>query len=164
MDRTLLDLWVGIFVAIGIAALFVLALKVGNASTTFNTGATYHVTAEFDNIVSATPDAVSRLANLDSIELVTGRKPGLVASVDPAFELYVDLGRHLDLKAEIARIDKEKAALEKKLEQTSKKLGNPKFLAGAAPEVVESEKAKSEEFKEMLAKLDTLRQEYEASI
>ena len=50
MDRTLLDLWVGIFVAVGVAALFVLALKVGNASTTFNTGATYHVTAEFDNI------------------------------------------------------------------------------------------------------------------
>jgi len=34
MDRTVLDLWVGIFVASGIAALFVLALKVGNASTT----------------------------------------------------------------------------------------------------------------------------------
>jgi len=50
MDRTLLDLWVGIFVAIGIAALFVLALKVGNAGTTFNTGATYRVTADFDNI------------------------------------------------------------------------------------------------------------------
>lgn len=50
MDRTLLDLWVGIFVAAGIAALFVLALKVGNASTTFNTGATYSLIAEFDNI------------------------------------------------------------------------------------------------------------------
>jgi phospholipid/cholesterol/gamma-HCH transport system substrate-binding protein len=50
MDRTLLDLWVGIFVASGIAALFVLALKVGNASTTFNTGATYSIVAEFDNI------------------------------------------------------------------------------------------------------------------
>jgi len=50
MDRTLLDLWVGIFVAIGIGALFVLALKVGNASTTFNTGATYSIVAEFDNI------------------------------------------------------------------------------------------------------------------
>jgi phospholipid/cholesterol/gamma-HCH transport system substrate-binding protein len=50
MDRTLLDLWVGIFVASGIAALFVLALKVGNASTTFNTGATYSIAAEFDNI------------------------------------------------------------------------------------------------------------------
>jgi phospholipid/cholesterol/gamma-HCH transport system substrate-binding protein len=50
MDRTLHDLWVGIFVASGIAALFVLALKVGNASTTFNTGATYSIVAEFDNI------------------------------------------------------------------------------------------------------------------
>jgi phospholipid/cholesterol/gamma-HCH transport system substrate-binding protein len=50
MDRTVLDLWVGIFVAIGVAALFVLALKVGNAGTTFKTGATYSVIAEFDNI------------------------------------------------------------------------------------------------------------------
>ena len=50
MDRTLLDLWVGIFVAIGIAALFVLALKVGNAGTTFKAGATYSIVAEFDNI------------------------------------------------------------------------------------------------------------------
>ena len=46
----MLDLWVGIFVASGIGALFVLALKVGNASTTFNTGATYSIIAEFDNI------------------------------------------------------------------------------------------------------------------
>jgi phospholipid/cholesterol/gamma-HCH transport system substrate-binding protein len=50
MDRTMLDLWVGIFVAIGIAALMVLALKVGNASTTFNVGETYRVSGDFDNI------------------------------------------------------------------------------------------------------------------
>ena len=50
MDRTMLDLWVGIFVAIGIAALMVLALKVGNASTTFNVGETYQVSGDFDNI------------------------------------------------------------------------------------------------------------------
>ena len=50
MDRTVLDLWVGIFVAGGIAALMVLALKVGNASTTFNVGETYQVSGEFDNI------------------------------------------------------------------------------------------------------------------
>lgn len=52
MDRTVLDLWVGVFVAAGIAALLVLALKVGNASTTFNMGDTYQVIAEFDNIGS----------------------------------------------------------------------------------------------------------------
>jgi len=50
MERTVLDLWVGIFVAAGIAALMVLALKVGNASTTFNVGETYRVSGEFDNI------------------------------------------------------------------------------------------------------------------
>ena len=50
MDRTVLDAWVGIFVVVGIAALFVLALKVGNASTTFNVGDTYRIHAEFDNI------------------------------------------------------------------------------------------------------------------
>jgi phospholipid/cholesterol/gamma-HCH transport system substrate-binding protein len=50
MDRTLLDAWVGIFVVVGIGALFVLALKVGNASTTFNMRQTYQVFAEFENI------------------------------------------------------------------------------------------------------------------
>ena len=49
MDRRVLDLWVGIFVAAGIAALFVLALQVSNAST-FNTSESYRVIAEFDNI------------------------------------------------------------------------------------------------------------------
>jgi phospholipid/cholesterol/gamma-HCH transport system substrate-binding protein len=50
MDRTVLDAWVGIFVAVGIAALFVLALKVGNASATFDGGETYRVSAEFENV------------------------------------------------------------------------------------------------------------------
>ena len=50
MDRTVLDAWVGIFVVVGIAALFILALKVGNAGATFNMGDAYHVSAEFENI------------------------------------------------------------------------------------------------------------------
>ena len=48
MDRTVLDAWVGIFVVLGIAALFFLALKVGNAGD--NVGETYRVSAEFENI------------------------------------------------------------------------------------------------------------------
>lgn len=49
MERRAIDIWVGLFVVAGIAALLVLALKVGNASTFF-AGDTYRVTAEFDNI------------------------------------------------------------------------------------------------------------------
>jgi len=49
MQRTILDLWVGIFVTAGVAALLVLALKVGNASSV-SVSDGYHVVAEFDNI------------------------------------------------------------------------------------------------------------------
>ena len=49
MSRTALDLWVGIFVAIGIVALLFLALKVGNLSSS-RLSDTYALQARFDNI------------------------------------------------------------------------------------------------------------------
>lgn len=49
MNRTILDLWVGFFVAIGIAALLFLALKVGNLSSA-HLSETYVLQAKFDNI------------------------------------------------------------------------------------------------------------------
>ncbi len=49
MNRKAIDLWVGFFVAIGLAAVLFLALKVGNLAST-NFGPTYRLTAKFDNI------------------------------------------------------------------------------------------------------------------
>lgn len=49
MDRTKIDLWVGIFVALGVAALLGLAMKVGNL-TSARLGDTISVTAAFENI------------------------------------------------------------------------------------------------------------------
>jgi phospholipid/cholesterol/gamma-HCH transport system substrate-binding protein len=49
MERSTLDLWVGLFVCAGIGALLILALKVGNASSTIS-GPAYKVIAQFDNI------------------------------------------------------------------------------------------------------------------
>ncbi len=49
MNRATLDLWVGFFVAIGLAALLFLALKVGNLASS-NMAETYRLQAEFDNI------------------------------------------------------------------------------------------------------------------
>ncbi|MCC4115077.1 outer membrane lipid asymmetry maintenance protein MlaD [Aromatoleum toluclasticum] len=49
MRRTTLDLWVGFFVVIGVAALMFLAFKVGNLGAA-NGGETYLVTGQFDNI------------------------------------------------------------------------------------------------------------------
>ena len=49
MTRSTIDLWVGVFVAIGLAALLFLALKVGNLAS-FSTAATYRLEARFSNI------------------------------------------------------------------------------------------------------------------
>ena len=49
MNRSMIDLWVGVFVVVGFAALIFLALKVGNLAT-FSTDDTYQVQAKFANI------------------------------------------------------------------------------------------------------------------
>lgn len=72
MDRTTLDLWVGIFVAIGVAALFGLAMKVGNL-TSSKIGPTYTVTAAFDNVGSLKPHAPIKSAGV-----VVGRVDNIV--------------------------------------------------------------------------------------
>lgn len=49
MESKTVQLAVGVFIAAGIAALFMLAMKVSNLST-FSTGAGYELTARFDNV------------------------------------------------------------------------------------------------------------------
>jgi phospholipid/cholesterol/gamma-HCH transport system substrate-binding protein len=71
MQRTTLDLWVGIFVTAGVAALFVLALKVGNASSVSMSDG-YRVIAEFDNI-----GGLKVRAPVKSAGVVVGRVEGI---------------------------------------------------------------------------------------
>ena len=49
MNRSMIDLWVGVFVAAGFAGLLFLALKVGNLAS-FSTAKSYQVQANFLNI------------------------------------------------------------------------------------------------------------------
>lgn len=63
MQRSMLDLWVGIFVVAGVVALVILAFKVGNMSTSGG-GDTYEVTANFDNIGGLKPRAAIKSAGV----------------------------------------------------------------------------------------------------
>jgi phospholipid/cholesterol/gamma-HCH transport system substrate-binding protein len=63
MQRSMLDLWVGLFMVAGIAGLVILAFKVGNMST-MGSGDTYVISANFDNIGGLKPRAAIKSAGV----------------------------------------------------------------------------------------------------
>ena len=72
MERSTLDLWVGLFVCAGIGALLILAMKVGNMASVGIGRDSYTLYANFDNIGGLKPRApvksagvvVGRVANI----------------------------------------------------------------------------------------------------
>ena len=95
MERSTLDLWVGVFVVAGIAALVVLALKVGNLST-YNGGESYQLEAYFSNIGGLKPQASIKSAGVlvgrvTAISLDTERYEAKVTmSIDQRYQFPVD--------------------------------------------------------------------------
>ncbi|OGT22991.1 MAG: outer membrane lipid asymmetry maintenance protein MlaD, partial [Gallionellales bacterium RIFOXYD2_FULL_52_7] len=95
MERTTLDLWVGMFVVAGIGALVMLAMKVGNLGT-YNVSETYQVHAYFSNIGGLKPKASIRSAGVlvgrvTSISLDTERyEANVVMSVDKRYQFPKD--------------------------------------------------------------------------
>jgi phospholipid/cholesterol/gamma-HCH transport system substrate-binding protein len=71
MQRITLDLWVGLFVMAGLAALVILAMRVGNLGS-FSAPETYTVYAEFDNI-----GGLKARAPVKSAGVVVGRVAGI---------------------------------------------------------------------------------------
>jgi len=63
MQRKSIDLWVGLFVVLGGAALLFLALKAGNMSS-LSFDKTYSVVARFDNIGGLKPRAPVKSAGV----------------------------------------------------------------------------------------------------
>ena len=63
MHRKSVDVWVGLFVLLGLAALLFLALKAGNMST-LSFAKTYAITGKFDNIGGLKPQAPVKAAGV----------------------------------------------------------------------------------------------------
>ena len=64
MERSTLDLWVGLFVCAGIGALLILAMKVGNMTTIGIGAENYTIYANFDNIGGLKPRAPVKSAGV----------------------------------------------------------------------------------------------------
>ena len=84
MERSRNDIWVGLFVMIGLAALVFLALQAANLLS-LNLHSTYRITARFDNIGGLKPKAAVRSGGV-----VVGRVAGLSFD-DERFQASVDL-------------------------------------------------------------------------
>jgi phospholipid/cholesterol/gamma-HCH transport system substrate-binding protein len=67
MERSTIDLWVGIFVTVAILGIVFMALKVGNLAS-FTSTPGYHLTAHFDNI-----GGLKKRAPVKSAGVVVGR-------------------------------------------------------------------------------------------
>ncbi|MBQ3106597.1 MAG: valine--tRNA ligase, partial [Eggerthellaceae bacterium] len=74
--------------------------------------------------------------------------------LDGGLEIYVCLSGYVDFAAERTRLEKEHAKLAADAAKFQKKLSNPGFLAKAAPEIVQKDKAKLAELTDKLAKLE----------
>jgi phospholipid/cholesterol/gamma-HCH transport system substrate-binding protein len=84
MNRRTIDVWVGIFVTIGLAAVGFLALKVAG-SATLGSGDSYVIKARFDNI-----GGLKVRAPVKSAGVVVGRV-GSIAFDNEAFEAVVSM-------------------------------------------------------------------------
>jgi phospholipid/cholesterol/gamma-HCH transport system substrate-binding protein len=95
MNRTMVDLWVGFFVALGIAALVFLALKVANQSS-FRAAPSYQVHAYFTNIGglklrSPVKSAGVLVGRVTDIQLDTTNYQAKVSmAVDQSYQFSVD--------------------------------------------------------------------------
>ncbi|SFE24046.1 valyl-tRNA synthetase [Paenibacillus catalpae] len=114
-------------------------------------------------IVSRNEEFIRRFCGTSSFETGLG-----IAAPDKAMtaivtgaELYLPLAGLIDISQEIARLEKELAALNSEVERVEKKLSNEGFVAKAPAKVIEEERAKMTDYAgkrdKVLARIEELR-------
>ena len=98
---------------------------------------------------------IKKLAKVEDLKVDANiQKPKASASaVLRGIEIFIPLEGLIDLEVERQKIQKEITRLEGSLAGIEKKLSNEKFVANAAPEVVEKERAKQKDWLENIGKL-----------
>lgn len=87
-------------------------------------------------------DLILTLARVSGADSAPAAPAGAVTLVSGQTTAALTLAGIIDLSAERARLEKEIAAFDSDIGHVMKKLGNPNFVARAAPEVVEEQRAK----------------------
>lgn len=106
-------------------------------------------------LLEAEAEFIAKLANLSAFRVaVDAEKPAQsVAAVAAGLTMYIPLEGLVDFASERAKLSKQCEKLQGDLAKFDKKLSNPGFLAKAAPEIVESDRAKAEKLRGEVAAL-----------
>jgi valyl-tRNA synthetase len=107
-------------------------------------------------LFNAGKDYMGKLAGISNVSFVnSGESMGkAVSTVVTGAELLMPLEDLIDFDSEIKRLQKEKDDLVSEVKRAEGKLSNQGFIAKAPKEVIETEKAKLEDYKEKLSKVD----------
>lgn len=96
-----------------------------------------------------------RLASASEVEIADKWEiPDSVTVVTDSARIFIPLSDIVDIEKETARLTKEKKAVQKDLDFLNGKLSNQGFLAKAPEKLIEAEKAKLENAKEKMAKIE----------
>jgi len=99
-------------------------------------------------------EQITRMARLSSIEALTGEVPkGAVQAVLDEATVVLPVADVIDVAAEKARLEKEVAKQVSEIQRFEKKLANEKFVANAPDEVVETEREKLADARQVHARL-----------
>ena len=107
-------------------------------------------------LLSAQASLIQNMGNVSGLEIGESvEKPASCAVVlATGFEVYIVLAGLVDFDAERARLTKEREKLAKDEQKLAKKLSNEGFLAKAAAEIIEKDKAKHAELADKISRID----------
>jgi valyl-tRNA synthetase len=108
-----------------------------------------------DDLIEAHSPFLTQMAVLDGIGhgLNLPRPARCAAAVVGTTQVFLLLEKVVDIEAERARLQKQKAEVQRRIQSLEATLGNAEFLANAPPEVVQKRRQAAEELRGQLAKV-----------
>ena len=95
--------------------------------------------AETEQRLKTYQSLIERLARLESVAVAAEAPKGAIRIVIDEATACLDIAAQIDIKAEIARLEKEIARHKGDIEGIAKKLSNEQFVAKAPPDVIEEQ-------------------------
>ncbi|MDN5300958.1 MAG: valyl-tRNA synthetase [Thermoanaerobacteraceae bacterium] len=109
------------------------------------------------DILKNSTEIIHTLAKVEDMEFITQDSPAphkALTCVIKGAEIFVPMEGLVDIETEIERLQKEHTNLEKEIDRVSKKLSNEGFLAKAPQDVVEKERQKEKDYRDMMEKVE----------